>query len=118
VLPLRFPFSDYCVKYSVSGSLNEAVALRFVASRTSVPVPKVYCAFQHRGVKYILMERIKGSMIREGKNNGAPIFSLFWHNPENLKRYFKEHLTTQKPSKCFTIPRSFFYYETFQVKKS
>lgn len=66
VIPLRFPFSKYCIKYSLSGSLNEAVALRFVASKTSVPVPKVYCAFEHIGFKNILMERVKGCSIKEG----------------------------------------------------
>ncbi|KAH9218061.1 kinase-like domain-containing protein, partial [Leptodontidium sp. 2 PMI_412] len=34
--------------------------LRFIAEHTSIPVPKVYHAFTHRGKTYILMERIRG----------------------------------------------------------
>ncbi|KAI1113979.1 hypothetical protein F5Y14DRAFT_416524 [Nemania sp. NC0429] len=34
--------------------------MRFVAVHTSIPVPRVYCAFTHRGCTYIVMERIDG----------------------------------------------------------
>ncbi|GES66235.1 kinase-like protein [Aspergillus terreus] len=40
--------------------------MRFVSQHTSVPVPKVYCAFTRSGQTYIVMERIKGDMI--GRN--------------------------------------------------
>lgn len=46
--------------------LAEAVTLRYLRKETSIPVPKVYCAFVHRGETYILMERIDGEPI--GKN--------------------------------------------------
>ena len=49
-----------CVKYGPSRHISEAEAMAYVAHRTSVPVPKVYCAFERRGVTYILMERIRG----------------------------------------------------------
>jgi serine/threonine protein kinase len=43
--------------------LMEAATMKFVSENTSVPVPKVYCSFVHKGRTYILMERVKGEMI-------------------------------------------------------
>jgi len=37
--------------------------MRFIAAHTSIPVPKVYCAFTRHGWIYIMMERIDGDMI-------------------------------------------------------
>jgi serine/threonine protein kinase len=37
-----------------------------VAGKTSIRVPKVYCAFEYDSVKFILMERIDGIPIQEG----------------------------------------------------
>jgi fructosamine-3-kinase len=47
--------------------LAEASALRLVAASTSVPVPKVYCAFRNEksGKSHIVMERIDGEMLGE-----------------------------------------------------
>ncbi|RSL83534.1 hypothetical protein CEP52_016694 [Fusarium oligoseptatum] len=36
--------------------------MQFVASQTSIPVPKVYYAFVHKGTSYIVMRHIKGQM--------------------------------------------------------
>ncbi|KAK8257954.1 kinase-like domain-containing protein [Phyllosticta capitalensis] len=55
-----------CVKYGPSKSLAEASAMIFVAHHTTVPVPKVHCAFIHRRCTYIVMERIKGHMLGKG----------------------------------------------------
>ncbi|CAG8251617.1 unnamed protein product, partial [Penicillium salamii] len=52
-----------CVKYGRLVHLSEASAVRFVAEHTSIPVPKVKCAFTHSGRTYLVMERIKGDMI-------------------------------------------------------
>ncbi|KAL1960642.1 hypothetical protein VTO42DRAFT_7221 [Malbranchea cinnamomea] len=52
-----------CVKYGGCRHLSEAEAMVYVARHTSVPVPKVYCAFRRKGVTYIVMERIKGVSI-------------------------------------------------------
>lgn len=43
--------------------LSEASTMHFVAQNTSIPVPKVLCAFTHSGINYIVMERIQGEMI-------------------------------------------------------
>ncbi|TKA21765.1 hypothetical protein B0A50_08690 [Salinomyces thailandicus] len=40
--------------------------MQFVRQHTSVPVPKVYMAFEHKGRVYILMERLRGQMIGQG----------------------------------------------------
>jgi aminoglycoside phosphotransferase (APT) family kinase protein len=56
----------YCVKMGALRSISEASALQFVARNTSIPVPKVYCAFERKGITYILMERIDGDPIARG----------------------------------------------------
>lgn len=55
--------SNICVKYGPSRHISEAEAMVHVAQHTSIPVPRVLCAFQKGGVTYILMERIKGVSI-------------------------------------------------------
>lgn len=40
--------------------LTEAATMSFVASRTSIPVPRVHCSFVHGNQAYIVMERIQG----------------------------------------------------------
>ncbi|KAJ8106067.1 hypothetical protein ONZ43_g7187 [Nemania bipapillata] len=49
----------YAIKVGAS-SLAEAHTMKFVAENTSIPVPKVYCAFTHDKQVYIVMERIYG----------------------------------------------------------
>ena len=55
-----------CIKYGRLVQLSEASSIRFISQRTSIPVPKVICAFEHRGVTYIVMERIDGQMVGSG----------------------------------------------------
>jgi aminoglycoside phosphotransferase (APT) family kinase protein len=40
--------------------------MRFVSRSTSIPIPKVLCAFKSRGKTYILMERIDGDILGNG----------------------------------------------------
>lgn len=40
--------------------LTEAATMQFIASNTSIPVPRVYCSFVHRNQAFIVMERIDG----------------------------------------------------------
>lgn len=40
--------------------------MQFVASHTSIPVPKVHYAFTHKGTSYIVMQHIKGHMAAQG----------------------------------------------------
>ncbi|OOF99033.1 hypothetical protein ASPCADRAFT_127608 [Aspergillus carbonarius ITEM 5010] len=55
-----------CVKYGGFVHLSEASTMSFIAQHTSIPVPKVHCAFTHTGTTYIVMERINGEMIGSG----------------------------------------------------
>lgn len=43
--------------------------MRFVAQHTSIPVPKVYCAFVHKGDTYTVMSKIDGKMPWHGWKN-------------------------------------------------
>ncbi|KUJ16631.1 kinase-like protein [Mollisia scopiformis] len=77
-----------CIKYGPAVQLSEAAALRFVAEMTSVPVPKVYSAFQKDRSSYIIMDFIDGEVIGEGwdKRSEAEKASLF----AQLKDMFEE----------------------------
>ncbi|KAH7065434.1 hypothetical protein B0J12DRAFT_706933 [Macrophomina phaseolina] len=55
-----------CVKCGPLVHLSEDSSMRFLAQKTSIPVPKAYCAFVWRGWTYILMERIRGDMVGQG----------------------------------------------------
>ncbi|KAI8937905.1 hypothetical protein NX059_005589 [Plenodomus lindquistii] len=55
-----------CVKYGTRTSLSEASTMQFVAKHTSIPVPRVYCAFTKRNRTYIVMERIQAEPIGAG----------------------------------------------------
>lgn len=55
-----------CVKYGSRVRLSEASTMCFISRNTSIPVPKVLCAFTHHGSTYIVMERIKGDILGAG----------------------------------------------------
>ncbi|KAI1194614.1 kinase-like domain-containing protein [Nemania serpens] len=55
-----------CIKLKPYDNLAEANAMRFVAEHTSIPVPKVYCAFAYKNVTYTVMSKINGRMARDG----------------------------------------------------
>lgn len=80
-----------CVKYGDLVNLSEALALQFIAAHTSIPVPKVYCAFTHKGCTYILMERIKGDTLIRGwgsrsEESKAKIFSQLKKMVDEMRR--------------------------------
>ena len=58
--------NNLCVKRGALVQLSKASTLRYVGEHTSIPVPKVYCAFQHKGSAYILMDRINGKELARG----------------------------------------------------
>ncbi|CAK7230044.1 hypothetical protein SBRCBS47491_007453 [Sporothrix bragantina] len=53
-------FPGWIVKRQVFGHLIEATTMQYVASRTMVPVPRVYTSFIHNRQTYIVMERPEG----------------------------------------------------------
>lgn len=56
-----------CVKYGRRVHLSEAATMRFISQYTSIPVPRVLCAFTRNGWTYIVIERIRGHMIGSGR---------------------------------------------------
>ncbi|THW50911.1 kinase-like protein [Aureobasidium pullulans] len=61
-------FPWICVKHYDADWLDvsESAAIEYIREHTSVPVPKIYCAFTYRNKTYIAMERIKGTMLADG----------------------------------------------------
>jgi serine/threonine protein kinase len=58
------PISKHCiVKHGPMVDLTEAATMKFVAEHTSIPVPKVYCSFNHKKCAYIVMERIQEQVL-------------------------------------------------------
>lgn len=58
------PISKHLIlKTGAFAHLTEASTLKFIAEKTSIPVPRVYCSFVHKNVAYILMERIQGQTL-------------------------------------------------------
>lgn len=49
-----------CVKVSHRDNLSEASTIQFIRKHTSIPAPKVYCAFHRKGTTYIVMQRMPG----------------------------------------------------------
>ncbi|KAI1881731.1 hypothetical protein JX265_000557 [Neoarthrinium moseri] len=58
--------SKYCIKSTSVTTLTEANNMQFVSSHTSIPVPKIHCAFEHAGRTYIVMEKIAGQYLGLG----------------------------------------------------
>lgn len=58
--PVLFLTPSLCVKIGELTDLSEASTMQFIRKKTSIPVPKVYCAFRRKGKVYIVMEKISG----------------------------------------------------------
>lgn len=62
--------STICIKYTTMNkpfiNLSEAASMEFIRRHTSIPVPKIYCAFEHKGKTYIVMQRMKGKKLAIG----------------------------------------------------
>ena len=61
-----FISNKLCIKFGPLRNLPETSAMRFIAQHTSIPVPKVYCAFTRKGWTYIVMEKMNGEMLGSG----------------------------------------------------
>jgi serine/threonine protein kinase len=51
---------DKVVKYGDRVQLGESDTMKFVANKTSIPIPEVFGAFEHEGKVYICMSRVDG----------------------------------------------------------
>jgi len=68
----RIPLIDrFVIKYGRNG-LAEAHTIQFVAETTSIPVPKIYCAFERQGDSYIVMKRVPGKILRYHWDDHTP----------------------------------------------
>jgi hypothetical protein len=63
--PVLMLSKNLCIKVGTLKQPAEAATMQFIAKHTSIPVPKVHCAFERKGYKYILMERVQGHILRE-----------------------------------------------------
>ncbi|WPB04332.1 uncharacterized protein RHO25_008978 [Cercospora beticola] len=48
------------VKSGSDVDLTEAASMLYIAANTSIPVPKVHCAFKSEGKVYLVMEKVRG----------------------------------------------------------
>ena len=85
-----------CVKYGPFQHLSEATTMQFIASHTSLPVPKIYCAFERNGITYIVMSRIVGSPLGH-KWEQRPQESKA-HLLRQLKTYMEEMRSLNPPN--------------------
>ena len=60
---LLFLNNSICVKYGTRVDLAEAATLDYVGRHTSIPAPRVHCAFDHDGKTYIVMKKLPGHML-------------------------------------------------------
>lgn len=59
----KIPFCRrFYIKHSRYG-LAEAHSIDFVARNTTIPVPKIYCAFARKGIYYTVMQKLPGKML-------------------------------------------------------
>ncbi|KAI0777400.1 kinase-like protein [Trametes elegans] len=59
------------VKTGPAVSAEEAKAMIFVRTYTSIPVPEVYMVFEYEGATHIVMERVDGVALREAHEHDA-----------------------------------------------
>ena len=77
-----------CVKYGPTHHVAEAFAIQYIATHTSIPVPKIHCAFERNGITYIVMSRLPGTSIAEAwhtRTEGSKAQLL-----EQLEKYVDE----------------------------
>ncbi|KAI4145800.1 MAG: hypothetical protein LQ341_002261 [Variospora aurantia] len=84
-----------CVKCHPWLTLANAATLRFIAQHTSIPVPKVYCAFEHKGRVYVVMEFIRAPMVAQGWRSRSPESRAKIH--QQLRRMIDELRSIPSP---------------------
>ncbi|KAI1919258.1 hypothetical protein LOZ52_005506 [Ophidiomyces ophidiicola] len=85
-----------CIKYGKFQHLSSAEAMQVIASNTSMPVPKIYCAFERKGITYIVMSRLKGLPI--GSNWSQRSDQSKKKLLEQLKGYIDEMRSLKPPA--------------------
>lgn len=55
--------------------MNEAASLRFICSKTNIPVPKVLCDFEDDGAYYLITEYIDGVDMWISQMKAKPLYA-------------------------------------------
>ena len=76
--------SRICIKSTYLTDIAEANAMEFVRQNSSIPVPRVYHAFERKGRVYIVMQRI----------NGTYAAGQWYYRPEESKQKVLQQLKT------------------------
>ena len=84
------------VKSDAFVDLTEAATIRFIAERTTIPVPKVYCSFLHNGRAFIVIERIRGEPIANGWDERSEESKV--HLVSRLRDIFRELRRLEPPN--------------------
>jgi serine/threonine protein kinase len=63
---------DMVVKLGPDLDLVEAESMKFISEKTSIPVPKVLNTYEKNGMKYIVMEYVKGKNLNNVWESMAP----------------------------------------------
>jgi hypothetical protein len=83
------------VKTGHSVHLTEAATMIYIAEHTSIPVPKVYCAFLHKNRAHIVMERIQGNDLASAWKGLQK--ETLWNIFSQLEKMIQELRTLQPP---------------------
>lgn len=75
------------VKRGAGVKLAEAGNLEYVRNNSSVPVPKVYCAFTRKGCTYIVMDYIRGQTLWAWWQTASP------EAKESVRRQLREYMS-------------------------
>ena len=79
-----------CIMYGTLIQMLEAYVLQYITVNTSIPVPRVHCAFMHSGLTYIVMEQIHEdsvakvwySLLADSKER---IFTQLWNMVNKMR---------------------------------
>ncbi|KAF2765265.1 kinase-like protein [Teratosphaeria nubilosa] len=88
---ILFLTGTLCVKYGRLHHLPEASTMEFIARNTTIPVPKIWCAFELKDRTYIVMERVKGESLAfnwrsRSSESKAAILKQLREMIENMRR--------------------------------
>ncbi|KAK5707475.1 hypothetical protein LTR97_000009 [Elasticomyces elasticus] len=67
---ILFATPTLCIK--IGEYFPEASTMQYIARNTSIPVPKVHCAFAYKDSTYIVMSRVKGKALVHGWLQRSP----------------------------------------------
>lgn len=94
--------SDIVIKTLGDVRLEEAATMKFIAEKTSIPVPKVLSAFERKGQVFIVMERIQGTPLSAVFNAPSTSDEMRSTFLDQLREILKE-LRALPPPTAFSV---------------